>query len=132
MLRELKILKGRSIAMLGFAFKPNTDDLRDAPALDIARQLIQKGACVTATDPVALGNARRFYPELGVTYCDTPREALQAADAIVLVTEWPEYRKLNWTEIKSMLANPLILDGRNFLERVELERLGYRYFGVGR
>ena len=132
LLRELKILKGRTIALLGFAFKPNTDDLRDAPALDIARQLIQKGARVKATDPVALGNARKLYPDLGVTYCDKPLEALQDADAIVLVTEWPAYRQLNWMEIKSMLTHPLIVDGRNFLEREELERLGYRFIGVGR
>ena len=132
LLRELKILKGRTIALLGFAFKPNTDDLRDAPALDIARQLIQKGARVKATDPVALGNARKLYPDLGVTYCDKPLEALQDADAIVLVTEWPAYCQLNWMEIKSMLAKPLIVDGRNFLDREELERLGYRFIGVGR
>jgi len=132
LLRELKILKGRTIALLGFAFKPNTDDLRDAPSLDIARQLLQKGARVAATDPVALGNARRFYSELGVAYFDEPMDALQDADAVVLVTEWPEYRKLDWAGVKSVLANPLIVDGRNFLDHDELTRLGYRYIGVGR
>ncbi|MCX6038173.1 MAG: UDP-glucose/GDP-mannose dehydrogenase family protein [Chloroflexi bacterium] len=132
LLHELKILKGRTIALLGFAFKPNTDDLRDAPSLDIASHLLRQGARVMATDPVALTNARRFYSELGVTYCDEPLEAIQDADAIVLVTEWPEYRRLKWVEIKPMLNNPLILDGRNFLDREELERLGYRYVGVGR
>ena len=132
LLHELKILKGKSIALLGFAFKPNTDDLRDAPALDIARQLIQRGARVRATDPVALMNARLLYPDLGVTYCDAPMEALRKADAVVLVTEWPEYRDLDWAAIKEILGNPLILDGRNFLDQHELERLGYRYIGVGR
>jgi UDPglucose 6-dehydrogenase len=132
LLLELKILKGRNIALLGFAFKPNTDDLRDAPSLDIARQLIHQGVRVTATDPVALDNARRLYPDLGVIYCPEPHTAMQGADAIVLVTEWHEYSLLNWAEIKSSLNTPLILDGRNFLDRHELEHLGYRYIGVGR
>ena len=132
LLNELKILKGKTVSMLGFAFKPNTDDLRDAPSVDIARQLIQRGAEVRATDPVALGNARQIYPDLGVIYCDQPLDALRNADAVVLVTEWPEYRNLDWAELKETLDNPLVLDGRNFLDRHELERLGYRYIGVGR
>jgi UDPglucose 6-dehydrogenase len=132
LLRELKILKGRRVTLLGFAFKPNTDDLRDAPSLDITRQLIRQGAHVIATDPVALENARRLYPDLGARYCQDPMEALQGADAAVLVTEWPEYSRLNWVEIKTVLKTALILDGRNFLDRHELVRLGYRYIGVGR
>jgi UDPglucose 6-dehydrogenase len=132
LLHELKILKGKTVAMLGFAFKPNTDDLRDAPSIDIARQLIQRGARVRATDPVALGNARQLHPDLGVIYCDDPLDTLREADGVVLVTEWPEYRNLDWEELKETLNNPLILDGRNFLDRHELERLGYRYVGVGR
>jgi UDPglucose 6-dehydrogenase len=132
LLQELKILKGCSIALLGFAFKPNTDDLRDAPALDIARQLLRQGARVTATDPVALDNARRLYSDLGVFFYPAHLEALKGADAIVLVTEWPEYARLNWAQIKPILNYPLILDGRNFLDRHELQRLGYRYIGVGR
>jgi UDPglucose 6-dehydrogenase len=128
----LKILKDRSIALLGFAFKPNTDDLRDAPALDIARALIHHGARVRATDPVALDNARRLYSDLGVSYFPEPLEALQGADAIVLATEWPEYICLNWAGIKPSLNNPFILDERNFLNRYELERLGYCYVGTGR
>jgi UDPglucose 6-dehydrogenase len=132
LLRELKILKGKTVALLGFAFKPNTDDLRDAPSLDIARQLIQRGARVRVTDPVALGNARKFYLDLGVIYCDQPLDALRKADAAVLVTEWPEYRDLNWEEVKEILDYPLILDGRNFLDYHELERLGYRYVGIGK
>jgi UDPglucose 6-dehydrogenase len=132
LLQELKIIKGCSIALLGFAFKPNTDDLRDAPALDIARQLLRQGARVTATDPVALDNARRLYSDLGVFFYPAHLEALKGADAIVLVTEWPEYARLNWAQIKPILNYPLILDGRNFLDRHELQRLGYRYIGVGR
>jgi len=132
LLHELKILKGKTVALLGFAFKPNTDDLRDAPAVDIARQLVQHGARVQATDPVALGNARRLYPDLGVIYYDQPLEALRNADAVVLVTEWAEYADLDWVKVKTVLENPLILDGRNFLDRHELIRLGYQYIGVGK
>jgi UDPglucose 6-dehydrogenase len=132
LLHELKILKGKTVALLGFAFKPNTDDLRDAPSVDIARQLIQRGARVRATDPVALSNALHFNADLGVVYCNQPLDALHKADAVVLVTEWPEYRDLDWSRVKGILNNPLILDGRNFLDRHELERLGYRYVGVGR
>ena len=129
---ELKILKGRTVALLGFSFKENTDDLRDAPSLDISRLLIQRGVRVNAHDPVALGNARKLYPDLGVNYCDDVHEAIQDADAIILVTKWPEYRELPWEEIKHKLRNALVLDGRNFLKEEELEAWGYRYVGVGK
>ena len=127
---ELKILKGRTITLLGFAFKANTDDLRDAPSLDISRYLIQRGVKVRAHDPVALDNARRLYPDLGVHYVDDALEAIEGADALVLVTEWPEYRNLPWQEIINRVS--LVLDGRNFLPGQELEQLGFRYIGVGR
>ena len=129
---ELKILKGRTVALLGFSFKENTDDLRDAPSLDISRLLIQRGVRVNAHDPVALGNSRKLYPDLGVNYCDDVNEAIQDADAIILVTKWPEYRELPWEEIKKHLRNALVLDGRNFLKEEELVALGYRYVGVGK
>ena len=132
LLRELKILKGKTVALLGIAFKPNTDDLRDAPFIDIARQLVQRGARVQATDPVALKNGRLLYPDLGVTYCDSVPEALRKADAAILVTEWADYCELDWKALKEVLGNPLVVDGRNFLDRHELERLGYKYIGVGR
>ncbi|MGB4594625.1 MAG: UDP-glucose/GDP-mannose dehydrogenase family protein [Anaerolineaceae bacterium] len=125
---QLKILKGRRVALLGFSFKPETDDLRDAPSLDIARLLIQRGAIVRAHDPIALDNARRQYPDLGVTYCQEVEDALDEADAIVLVTEWPVYRTLDWSKI----APVVVIDGRNFLDRVELKKLGFDVVGVGR
>jgi UDPglucose 6-dehydrogenase len=132
LLNELKILKGKTVALLGFAFKPNTDDLRDAPAVDIAKQLVQHGARVQATDPVALENARRLYPDLGVIYCDQPMDALHRADAVVLITEWPMYRDLDWVEVKKQLNTALVLDGRNLLDRHELIQMGFHYIGVGR
>jgi UDPglucose 6-dehydrogenase len=125
---ELKILKGRTIALLGFAFKPNTDDLRDAPSLDISRLLLQRGARVKTHDPVALANARRLYPDLGVDYCDDVYDALRGADAVVLVTEWPEYRQLDWTKIRAVP----VVDGRNFLDEEEMGKKGFKVVGVGK
>ena len=124
----LKILKGRHITLLGFSFKPDTDDLRDAPSLDIARLLVQRGAIVRAHDPVALQNAERLYPDLGVRYCQDVYEALQGAEGIVLVTEWPLYRELDWEKIPPVL----VVDGRNFLDREKLKGFGFSVLGVGR
>ncbi|MCS6952448.1 MAG: UDP-glucose/GDP-mannose dehydrogenase family protein [Bryobacterales bacterium] len=130
LLAELKILKGRTIALFGLAFKPNTDDLRDAPALDIARRLVERGAAVRAHDPVALARARREFPDLGIVYCDTAQEAAAEADAVVLVTEWRDYRSLDWDEIARAMRTPLVLDGRHFLDRARLEQAGLRCVGV--
>ncbi len=125
---KLKILKGKHVALLGFSFKPNTDDLRDAPSIDISKLLIQRGALVRAHDPVALTNARNYYGDLGVVFCDQVEEALRDVEAIVLVTEWPEYRTLDW----NMIPKVPIVDGRNFLDREMLERLGFSVIGMGR
>lgn len=125
---ELKILKGKHIALLGFSFKPNTDDLRDAPSLDIGRLLVQRGAIVRAHDPVALENARRQYPNIGIAYSDDLEYTLDEADAIVLVTEWPIYRDLDWNSI----APVTVIDGRNFLDANRLTDLGFRVVGIGK
>src|SRR5512143_1940835 len=103
LLDELKILKGRTVALLGLAFKPETDDLREAPALDIARKLIERGARVKAHDPVAMSRFLQEYPDLDVALCATAEEAAQDADAVVLVTEWQEYRELDWESIKNAM-----------------------------
>ena len=125
---KLKILKGKHVTLLGFSFKPNTDDLRDAPSIDISKVLIQRGALVRAHDPVALENARRQYKDLGVVFCDTVAEALKGAEAIILVTEWPQYRDLDWSAVPAVP----IVDGRNFLDREALEQLGFSVIGIGR
>lgn len=132
LLNELKILKGRTIALLGLAFKAHTDDLRDAPALDIANHLMQRGAKVKAHDPVAMAHARKYYGDSGILFMDSVEEAMQEADAVVLVTEWPEYRKLDWDALCGLLKTPLMLDGRNFLSPGVLEQAGFKYVGVGR
>jgi UDPglucose 6-dehydrogenase len=131
LLEELKILKGRNIGLLGLAFKPHTDDLRDAPALDIARQLSERGARVKLHDPIALENAQRYHPELGL-YCGTVDQVFDEADAVVLVTEWPQYRDLPWEELAKLMRRPIVLDGRNHLEAERLIKAGYRYLGMGR
>jgi UDPglucose 6-dehydrogenase len=130
LLGELKILKGRTIGLLGLAFKPNTDDLREAPAIDIARKLVERGCKVKAHDPVALDRFEREYPDLAVVCCETPEETADDVDALVLVTEWQDYRELDWEVIASRMRAPLILDGRNALDRARLERFGFRYLGI--
>jgi len=128
----LKILKGRSIAVLGLTFKAQTDDLRDSPALDIARRLTARGAWVRVHDPVALDKAREELASTGVTCCATAVEAAEGADAIILATDWPEYRDLPWSDLRARMRTPLVLDGRNFLDPDAVAAAGLTYEGVGR
>ena len=130
LLGELKILKGKTIGLLGLAFKPNTDDLREAPAVEIASRLIDRGARVKAHDPVALERVRREYPDLDVAWCDSAELTARDADALVLVTEWSQYRDLDWEQLGRTMRNPLVVDGRNFLDRLRLSRLGIRCLGL--
>jgi UDPglucose 6-dehydrogenase len=129
---ELKVLKGRSIAMLGLAFKPNTDDLRDAPALDIARRLIERGCRVKAHDPIAMDRARKELSGEGIQLENDPYEMVVDADAILLVTEWDEYRELDWNRIKDSVRNRLVIDGRNFLHNEQLAEQGWKVINIGR
>ncbi len=130
LLAELKILKGRTIGLLGLAFKPNTDDLREAPAIDIATRLIERGCRVKAHDPVAMDRFKQEYPDIGVVCCDTAEAVAEDADALVLVTEWPQYRDLPWEELAGRMRTPIVLDGRHVLDRVRLGRFGFRYIGI--
>jgi UDPglucose 6-dehydrogenase len=129
--RELKILKGRTIGLLGLAFKPNTDDLRDSPALDMARRLLERGAKVRVHDPVALEQARQQNPDLAVEYCESVMDLAEDADAVVLVTDWAVYRDLDWENIARLMKKPLVVDGRNFLDRQRLTRAGFLHVGFG-
>ncbi len=126
LLGELKILKGKSIALLGLAFKPHTDDLRDAPALEIARLLVERGAQVRAHDPVALQNARNLAAHDDIRYCVSAEDAISDADAAVLVTEWPHYLDLDWEELAAVARTPLLIDGRGVLDRNRLRAAGWR------
>ncbi|MDY0039875.1 MAG: UDP-glucose/GDP-mannose dehydrogenase family protein [Desulforhabdus sp.] len=121
---------GKTIAVLGLAFKPETDDIRDAPALTILATLLERGATIRAHDPQAMGEAVKVLPE--VNYCSTPYEACEQADAVVLMTEWNEYRALDLERIKSLLKEPVFVDLRNVYVPAAMEELGFRYFSVGR
>jgi UDPglucose 6-dehydrogenase len=127
LLQELKILKGRTIGLLGLAFKPNTDDLREAPAIEIARKLVERGARVRVHDPVAMDRFRREHADLEVTCCASPFEVARDADALVLVTEWPEYRDLDWESVCSSMRTAIVLDGRNVFDKSRMARAGFRY-----
>ncbi len=126
--RELKILKGRRVALLGLSFKPGTDDLRDAPALDIARRLTAAGAVVSAYDPVV----KQLPADLaGVRIATDPYDAAHRASAVVLVTEWPEFGELEPARLASVMSGDLLLDGRNVLPDARFRAAGLRVLGVG-
>ena len=130
--KHLGSLGGKEIALLGVAFKPNTDDIREATSLVLAGRLQGEGANVRAYDPVA-GESAAEVLGAGVKICDSAQEALEGADAAVLVTEWPEFGELNWVDdVKKLMKTPLIVDGRNYLDRDALVAAGFTYEGVGR
>jgi UDPglucose 6-dehydrogenase len=126
--RRLGPLRGKRIALLGLAFKPGTDDMREAPSLVLAGRLLSEGAEVCAWDPVADGTAALH----GVVIADSPLGAVEGADAAVIVTEWPELRELDWAEAGARMRNRLVVDGRNLLDPAKLRALGFVYEGIGR
>jgi UDPglucose 6-dehydrogenase len=130
LLQEVKILKGKTIALLGLAFKPNTDDLREAPAIEIAQHLIERGARVRCHDPIAMDRFRREYKTLEVQLCEKAEQLFEDCDAVILVTEWTEYRELDWPKLGHLMRTPIILDGRLVLDRNELSKQGFRYVGI--
>lgn len=132
LLGELKILKGRTVGLLGLAFKPDTDDLREAPALDIARNLVARGCKVRVHDPVAMERFRTEHEQSAaqVVCCETADEVADDADAIILVTEWQEYRALDWEKLGQRMRSKIILDGRLALDRGSLDSLGFKYLSV--
>jgi UDPglucose 6-dehydrogenase len=129
--RVLTTLDGTVLAVYGLSFKPNTDDIRKSVSIDLVRQLCRAGAEVRTYDPVAMARAARVL-DGGVRFCADPYEAATGADGLVLVTEWEEFRSLDYTRIRELVRQPNVFDGRNFLDRELLERLGFAYYGVGR
>jgi UDPglucose 6-dehydrogenase len=127
LLSELQTLKGRTIGILGLAFKPNTDDLRDAPAVEVAKRLIERGARVRAHDPVAMERFRKENPNSEVHCCASPEEVAFGADALVLITEWPQYKDLNWEKVASSMRSAILIDARYALDRARATRAGFRY-----
>jgi UDPglucose 6-dehydrogenase len=127
---RLKVLKGKTVGLLGLAFKPHTDDIRDAPALHIARRLLDLGVRVRGLDPVAGPNALATLPELILV---SDAEALaEEADALVLVTDWPQFRELDFERLRGAMRHATFIDGRNFLDGSRLRELGFDYWSIGR
>jgi UDPglucose 6-dehydrogenase len=126
-------LEGRTIAIWGLAFKPNTDDMREAPSLTVVRELLEAGAHVRAFDPVAVAEARRLLGEHAkLTFVANAHAALEGADALAIVTEWKEFRSPDFDYLKAALKQPVIFDGRNLYNPELMQRMGFLYYGVGR
>ncbi len=126
-------LKGLNFALWGLAFKPNTDDMREAPSLVLVADLLDHGAKVTAYDPVAMDEARKiFKSEPRVRFADSPMAALEGADALAIITEWKEFRSPNFQRVKEALRSPAIFDGRNLYEPAEVRQYGLEYYPIGR
>ncbi|MGO8670151.1 MAG: UDP-glucose dehydrogenase family protein [Capsulimonadaceae bacterium] len=123
-------LKGKTVGILGLAFKPNTDDMREAKSLDIIADLLAHDATVKAYDPIAIENTRQIFPH--ITYCANAYEVAAGADALVVVTEWNEFKLLNFERLGGIMARRLILDGRNLYDTEHLRRMGFEYYSVGR
>ncbi|WP_158862544.1 UDP-glucose dehydrogenase family protein [Leifsonia sp. AG29] len=123
-------LEGTKVAVLGLAFKPHSDDIRDSPALTVAQQLAASGAVVTATDPAAIPNASRRAPEL--TYAETPEAAVADADVVVLITEWPDYVGIDPAALGELVRRRVVIDGRNVLDPARWRAAGWTYRGLGR
>ena len=128
----LKILRGRTIGILGLAFKPDTDDVRGAPALEIIRLLNEHGAYVRAHDPAAIPHAREALENIEIEFVENAYAVSDAADAVVLITDWSEYRALNLRALAKPMNIPILIDGRNFYSPDEARDAGFRYMGIGR
>ena len=129
--KALGPLDGRVIAVLGLAFKPNTDDMREAKSIEVVERLLELGATVRAYDPVAMDHARKTLPD-SVIYCDSPYDAAAGADAVALVTEWNEFKFLNLERLRGAMRRPVVFDGRNLWEPERMRRLGFEYHSIGR
>ena len=131
---SLDTLKGKKFALWGLSFKPKTDDMREAPSLTIIKELTSRGASVNAYDPEAMEVAKKMLQtqDMPVAFYDSAYEALDGADALVIVTEWNEFRRPNFTKMTQSLKSPVIFDGRNLFEPAKMARLGFTYYSIGR
>lgn len=126
----LKHIKGKSVGIWGLAFKPETDDIREAPALYVLRELLKKGFKVKVYDPEAMENIRRLFPE--ITYCENPYDVVRGVDGLVILTEWNEFKQADLSKVKSLLNKPVIIDGRNTYPPEKMKELGFTYVSTGR
>ncbi|UCD19460.1 MAG: UDP-glucose/GDP-mannose dehydrogenase family protein, partial [candidate division WOR-3 bacterium] len=120
----------KTIGILGLAFKPNTDDMRDAPSITVIRALQKAGAVIKAYDPVAIERAKKVMK--GIDYCRDPYETADGVDAIILVTEWDEFKKMDLERVRRAMRKPVFIDGRNLFEPEKMKDLGFVYCGIGR
>ncbi len=126
-------LRGRQFALWGLAFKPDTDDMREAPSTVIIQELLRRGATIKAFDPVAMTEAKRVLAGVpGITFVDAQAAALAAADALLIVTEWRQFKSPDFDQIRTTLKQPVVFDGRNLYDPVAMARMGIEYFGIGR
>ena len=123
-------IKDRTIAILGLSFKPNTDDIREAPAISIIQSLLNASANIRAYDPVAMNNTKAILPD--ITYCNDAYDACEGADAVVIVTEWNQFRNLEMERVKQLLKQPYFFDLRNIYDPQKMQAVGFRYYSVGR
>jgi UDPglucose 6-dehydrogenase len=132
--QALWILKDKKIAVLGLAFKPETDDIREAPSIKVIRDLLQEGALLRLYDPKAVENMKQLYPEEPerLVYFSSPYEAVEKANALLVLTEWDEFAALDLNKIKGAMANPIIVDGRNIFSPEAVKKLGFEYYSIGR
>jgi UDPglucose 6-dehydrogenase len=126
----LWVLKGKTLGVLGLAFKQNTDDVRMSPAIDLCQRLLKEGARLRVYDPQAMEKAKALLPE--VTYVGDMNEVAEGCDALVIATEWPQFKNLDLERVRKNLAHPIIFDGRNLFDVTEMERLGFLYKSIGR
>jgi UDPglucose 6-dehydrogenase len=124
-------LVGRTFGVWGLAFKPRTDDMREAPSITVIEMLLGKGARVQAYDPVAMGNARRYFGDR-IAFAPGPYEAVEGAEGLFVVTEWSEFRAPDLERVKALMKDPVVFDGRNVFDPAEMKELGFTYYGVGR
>ncbi len=127
---KMWIIKGKTIGVLGLAFKPNTDDMRNAPSLDIIQYLLQEGAKIKAYDPQSMERAKSELPS--IQYVSDIYQVAKSSDCLLLLTEWDEFKKLDFPKIRSLMRQAIIFDGRNMYEKKALEKQGFEYFGIGR
>jgi len=128
--KALWVMKGKQIGVLGIAFKPNTDDIRLSPAVEVIRRLLAEGVEVRATDPEAMERARAVFPTL--TYSADPYEVARGADALLVLTEWEQFRRLDWKRVRKEMARSLVIDARNMLRPSTMKELGFEYESFGR